>query len=64
MGIDVTRQDFVEAEESVVSRLWNLDVSVGDCLLTRRYRIDSDQSPLMVITEWFLPTLTPFLALA
>jgi chorismate-pyruvate lyase len=64
MGIGVTRQDLVEAEGSVVSRPWNLDVRVDDCLLTRRYRIDSDRSPLMIITEWFLPTLTPFLALA
>jgi chorismate-pyruvate lyase len=36
-------------------------VNVGDVLFARTYRIDSEQTPLMVITEWFLTTLNPFL---
>lgn len=35
---------------------------VGDYLLGRTYRLDSERIPLMVITEWFLKTLTPFLS--
>jgi chorismate-pyruvate lyase len=61
MGIAVTRQGFGEPDG--VPRL-NSDVKVGDYLLARTYRIDSEQSPVMIITEWFLKTLNPFLSLA
>jgi hypothetical protein len=33
-------------------------------LLARTYRINSAQTPVMIITEWFLKTLIPFLSLA
>jgi chorismate-pyruvate lyase len=39
-------------------------MTVDDYLLARTYRIDSEQAPVMIITEWFLETLTPFLSLA
>ena len=42
----------------------NSDVTVHDYLLARTYRIDSEQAPVMIITEWFLKTLIPFLSLA
>jgi len=61
MGIAVTRQGVSEPDG--VPRP-DADVKVGDCLLARTYRIDSDETPLMVITEWFLTTLIPFLSLA
>lgn len=41
----------------------NSDVKVADCILARSYRLDSDQTPVMTITEWFLKTLVPFLTL-
>lgn len=58
MGIAVTRQGLDELD--VVHRP-NSNVKVGDCLLARTYRIDSKQTPIMIITEWFLTTLSPFL---
>ena len=36
-------------------------MKVGDYLLARTYSLDSASRPLMVITEWFLKTLNPFL---
>lgn len=33
-----------------------------DYLLTRDYRLDVDEVPVMVIAEWFLPALEPFVA--
>ena len=38
----------------------NFDEIVHGYLLTRIYRIDSKQGPLMIISEWFLETLAPF----
>ena len=32
-----------------------------DYLLARRYRLDIDGLPVMVVAEWFLPALEPFL---
>jgi chorismate-pyruvate lyase len=61
MGMAVTRQGV--GEPDVVPRP-NGDVKVGDYLLARTYRIDSEQTPVMIITEWFLKTLIPFLSLA
>jgi chorismate-pyruvate lyase len=61
MGIAVTRQDV--GEPAGVPRP-NSDVNVGDYLLARTYRIDSEQTPVMIITEWFLKPLMPFLSLA
>ena len=61
MGIAVTRQS-VGGQDGVLRP--NSDVEVGDCLLARIYRLDSGQTPVMIITEWFLETLIPFVSLA
>jgi len=58
MGIPVIRQDVGDHDGVFRS---NSDVTVGDHLLARTYRIDSEQTPVMIITEWFLKTLIPFL---
>jgi chorismate--pyruvate lyase len=63
MGIAVTREKLVKPHGFDVSRP-NEAMKVGDCLLARTYRIDSEQTPLMIITEWFLRTLKPFLSSA
>jgi len=38
----------------------NSDMKVSDYLVARTYRLESQQTPVMIITEWFLKTLTPF----
>ena len=38
--------------------------SATDVLLARTYRVLDDGVPVMVISEWFLTTLTPFLTRA
>ena len=58
MGIPVIRQDVGDYDGVFRS---NSDVNVGDHLLVRTYRIDSEQTPVMIITEWFLKTIIPFL---
>lgn len=63
MGIPVSRQNLVEPRVFDPTRP-NATVNVGDYLLCRTYRIDSGQTPVMVITEWFLRTLKPFLTSA
>jgi chorismate lyase len=63
MGIAVTREDLVKPRGFDDSRP-NEAITVGDCLLARTYRIDSEQIPVMLITEWFLRTLKPFLSSA
>ena len=63
MGIAVTRENLVEPHGFTVSRP-NGVMKDGDYLLTRTYRISSERSPVMVITEWFLKTLEPFLSSA
>jgi chorismate-pyruvate lyase len=60
MAIVVTRLDLGPPNRQTDSRP-SFDVNVDDCLLTRTYRIDSEQTPVMIITEWFLSTLMPFL---
>jgi chorismate-pyruvate lyase len=61
MGIAVTREHLVEPDDFVAPQL-NEALKRGDYLLARTYRIDSEPTPLMVVTEWFLKTLKPFLA--
>jgi chorismate-pyruvate lyase len=61
MGIAVIRQAVGEPDDAPRP---NSDVEVGGFLLARSYRLDSDQTPVMIITEWFLKTLVPFLSLA
>ncbi len=63
MGIAVTRKDLVGPGGSVVPQS-KTDVTVRDQLFVRTYRIDSEHTPLMIITEWFLTSLTPFLSSA
>ncbi len=63
MGIAVTRENLVKVHGFDLSRPVGA-INVRDYLLTRTYRIDSEQTPVMVITEWFLRTLTPFLSSA
>ena len=63
MGIAVTRKNLVKPRGFDDSRP-NQTMKVGDCLLARTYRIDSEQIPVMVITECFLRTLKPFLSSA
>jgi chorismate-pyruvate lyase len=61
MGIGVTRQG-VGKPDSVPPP--NSDGNPPQYLLARTYRIDSQQTPVMVITEWFLTTLIPFISSA
>jgi chorismate-pyruvate lyase len=61
-GIAATREDLVERLGIAMDRTWNFDEVVHGYLLARTYRIDSKQTPLMIISEWFLRTLTPFFA--
>jgi chorismate lyase len=61
MGVAVTRQGVGEPDGVPQP---NNDMKVGDYLLARTYRIDSEQTPVMIITEWFLKPLIPFLSLA
>ncbi len=63
MGIPVTRESLVEPHGFATSRPSG-DMELDDYLLVRTYRIDSEQIPVMVITEWFLKTLNPFLSSA
>lgn len=61
MGIAVIRQGVGEPDGGPRA---NSDMEIGDYLLARSYRLDSHQTPVMLITEWFLKTLGPFLSLA
>jgi chorismate-pyruvate lyase len=61
-GIAATREDLVEGLVVGMDRPWNFDEIVHGYLLARTYRIDSKQTPLMIISEWFLGTLAPFFA--
>jgi chorismate-pyruvate lyase len=63
MGISVTRENLVAPRGFAASRP-NGAMTIGDYLLARTYRIDSEQVPVMVITEWFLRALNPFLSSA
>ena len=59
MGIAVIRQGVGQPDGAPRP---NTDVKIDDCLFARSYRLDSDQTPVMIITEWFLKTLVPFLS--
>ena len=60
MGIAVTRNTLVATDAFVTSAPVG-DEMLRDYLLARTYRIDSERKPLMIINEWFLKTLRPFL---
>jgi chorismate-pyruvate lyase len=59
-GIAATREDLVDRLGIAMDRPWNFNEIVHGYLLARTYRIDSKQTPLMIISEWFLGTLAPF----
>jgi chorismate lyase len=61
MGVVVTRH-YVGEPDGVPRP--NSNAEVDNDVLARTYRIDFEQTPVMVITEWFLKTLIPFLSLA
>jgi chorismate-pyruvate lyase len=61
MGLAITRHGFGEPTGVPPP---NSDGNARDYLLARTYRIDSQQIPVMIITEWFLKTLIPFIPLA
>jgi chorismate-pyruvate lyase len=59
-GIAITRKSLFEPLGFDSCRL-NRGVNVVPYLFARTYRIDSQQVPLMIVTEWFLEALRPFL---
>ena len=59
-GITVTRHH-LGGSESGSAPLPPEGVAVSDYLLARTYRLDAEGTPLMVIAEWFLISLTEFL---
>lgn len=61
MGIAVTRQGAGKPDGVLPP---NSDGNARDYLLVRTYRIESEETPIMIITEWFLKTLIPFISLA
>ena len=61
-GIEATRQALAEPDRFILAGSSEPPVAFGDYLLVRTYRIDDvTETPLMAITEWFLPALIPFL---
>jgi chorismate-pyruvate lyase len=62
-GITVTREPLAASDRGSVSVSSQTGLAIGDYLLVRTYRVDSEGNPLMVITEWFLPSLEWFLPL-
>ena len=60
-GLAVTRHDMHGAVGAHVAGPRADRPAAGDCLLARTYRMDVEQTPVMVITEWFLTSLGPFL---
>ncbi|MBV8463801.1 MAG: hypothetical protein JO368_10935 [Acidimicrobiales bacterium] len=59
-GIRFTRSALPKSDELDPSTFGDAPAPVVH-LLARRYRIDVDGVPAMVIGEWFLPALDPFL---
>jgi chorismate-pyruvate lyase len=61
-GIKVDRATLAAPDGFILPRSSDSHLAVGDFLLARTYRIDDlTDTPLMAITEWFLPALVPFL---
>jgi chorismate-pyruvate lyase len=61
-GIEATRQALAEPHGFILAGSSEPPVAFSDYLLVRTYRIDDvADTPLMAITEWFLPALVPFL---
>ncbi len=62
-GITVTREPLAGSDRGSVPVSSQTGSAIGDYLLARTYRVDSAGDPVMVITEWFLPSLESFLPL-
>lgn len=60
-GIDFTRSQLPGPEATRPSAGGILAVP-DDCLLARTYRLEIDGLAVMVISEWFLRSLEPFLS--
>jgi chorismate-pyruvate lyase len=59
----VTREALAVSDKGIMSRSRDASLAIGDYVLDRTYRIDVGRSPVMVITEWFLTALIPYLPL-
>jgi chorismate-pyruvate lyase len=60
-GIRVTREPLAEPDRHAMS-IWTDTVPpIEEVLLARTYRIHAGGVPVMVISEWFLTSLRPFL---
>lgn len=60
-GIAFTRGRIAALDERARPVLLGGDVAIDNCLLARSYRVGVDGSPVMTVTEWFLPALNDFL---
>jgi chorismate-pyruvate lyase len=61
-GIKVNRAALAAPDGFTLPRSSDSQAALGEYLLVRTYRIDDlTDTPLMVIAEWFLPALIPFL---
>jgi chorismate-pyruvate lyase len=58
-GIDFSRTPLPCGQRDDLSLIHN-SAPPDDCLLARRYRIEVDGLPVIVIAEWFLPALERF----
>ena len=62
-GITVTSEPLAGSGRGSVPVSSQTGSAIADYLLARTYRVDSEGEPVMVITEWFLPSLERFLPL-
>ncbi|MHB8431792.1 MAG: chorismate--pyruvate lyase family protein [Acidimicrobiales bacterium] len=60
-GIGVTREPLPETSRPTLPLLPQRGESLGGCVLARTYRLRIEGVPSMVISEWFLASLEPFL---
>ena len=60
-GLAITREELAGPDSTVLPLRPGSHPPAGEWLLTRTYRISVGHTPLMVITEWFLTALGPFL---
>ena len=61
-GLEFTRSALSAPQAPVTSPLNCAASAPPETLLARTYRVDLDGVPVMVISEWFLHSLEPFLA--
>jgi chorismate-pyruvate lyase len=59
-GIAFTRGPVSSSERRVGGAVAD-DVAITECLLARSYRVDVGGSPVMTVSEWFLPALNEWL---